>query len=417
MSNGSGLGRRRQLLLGIMLGLLVVLAIEALLQLAYFAQSGSFLFQRVLVPIYEADPVRCFRLRSDLAMTHSTNEFSTSIFTNAQGFRTDASRRAISFAKEPGVTRILVLGPSFAFGWGVDYEQSFATLMGEELRRRGHRVEVINAGVPAQGSAEQLCWLRAEGWRYQPDIVVQVDYSRVGGIAEGCPESLACPVVEAGYVYKQAPTFALHAAAWLKNLGIVFYAFQFQHLFASATPARADGVGKELQAGDVARVDEDDPEILAARFQRYTAFVRSSLGREAPVLFVHIPLAFVVHPEDLPRWRHLGASDATAPRLEAERRIGGLVERGIPIVDTTPALRARAARERTYYWLDIHLTPAGNEAVAEALLPLLEASLPEASRRTAQSPSRARRPASSMTSTSSSRARSSLLPGSAPATT
>jgi len=417
MSDATGSSRTRRLILWMMLALFVVLSVEALLQLAYFAQAGSFLFQRALAPLYEADPVRCFRLKPDLVLAHRTNEFSTDIYTNSQGFRTDAARRAVSLEKEPGVTRILVLGPSFAFGWGVDHEQTFATLVGEELRRRGHRVEVINAGVPSQGSAEQLCWLRAEGWRYRSDIILQVDYSRVGGISEGCPESLTCPVVEDGYLYKEPPTLALHAVAWLKNLGIVFYAFQAQQLFSSKAPPVAHGVGKELRPEDVERAEEDDPEILAARFRRFTAFVHGALGRDLPVLFVHIPLAFVVHPGDLPRWRHFGVSDATGPRLEAERRIAGLAERGIPIVDATPALDARAARERTYYWLDIHLTPAGNEAVAEALLPLLEASLPEGSDRGAQSPSSARSPASSSTSTSSSRARSSLLPGSAPATT
>jgi hypothetical protein len=376
MANEAEFGRKKRILLWVMLALVAVFSIEALLQLAYYAQAGAFLFERALVPLYEPDPVRCFRLKPNLVLTHRTNEFSTDVYTDSHGFRTDASRRDVRLEVEPGVTRILVLGPSFAFGWGVDHEQTFATLVGDELRRRGHRVEVINAGVPSQGSAEQLCWLRTEGWRYHPDVVVQVDYARVGGIAEGCPESLACPVIKDGYLYTQPPTPTLRAVAWLKNLGIVFYSFQLRQLFASAVPPQANSVGKELRPGDVARAEEDDPEILAARFRRYMAFLRSTLGRDVPILFVHIPLAFVVHPGDLPRWRHFGVTDAVAPRLEAERRIAGLSERGISIIDATPNLASRAERDRTYYWLDIHLTAAGNEAVADALLPGLEAKLP-----------------------------------------
>ena len=45
-----------------------------------------------------------------------------------------------------------------------------------------------------------------------------------------------------------------------------------------------------------------------------------------------------------------------------------LDERGIPALDVTDALRAAAGRgDRTYYWLDIHWTQAGNAAAAEAV--------------------------------------------------
>jgi len=42
------------------------------------------------------------------------------------------------------------------------------------------------------------------------------------------------------------------------------------------------------------------------------------------------------------------------------------------VVDTLDRLIERGERERQFFWLDIHLTPAGNATVAEEALPLLQ---------------------------------------------
>jgi len=211
--------------------------------------------------------------------------------------------------------------------------------------------------------------------------VVFADYGRVGGISGVCPERLECPVVKDGLLYSVPPTLALQAIALVKNLGIVWYGFQVQRLLAMGPPPNPDAVGKELRGGDVRAAEEEDPERIALRYRRFVASVRASVGREVPVLFVRIPYSYEVHPEDTPRWRHLGVEDPFAPREEATRRIAELRARGIAIVDAGPDLLDDAAMGRMYYWLDIHLTPAGNAAVAEAALPLLEPVLPGAAAR------------------------------------
>src|SRR5262245_30252165 len=57
--------------------------------------------------------------------------------------------RPRSAAKPAGVFRILVLGDSQLFGWGVGQEESFAPVLESLLAARDpHRFEVLNAGVP-----------------------------------------------------------------------------------------------------------------------------------------------------------------------------------------------------------------------------------------------------------------------------
>lgn len=368
--------RGRKLLFAAILAALVLLCIEGILQIGYRLQAGAFLFERNLVRMFEPDASCCYWNQPNLALEHRTSEFAIHIYTDDEGLRTDASRRGVSPGKDPAVTRILFLGPSFTFGWGSEYEDGFVARTGAMLRARGYAVEVLNAGVPGHLSEYQLCWLRERGDRLRPDIVVFADYGRVGGISGVCPETLECPVVEDGYLYTVPPTLALRAIAVLKNSGIVWYGFQLQRLLASGPPPNPDAVGKELRGADVEAAEEDDPDRIAERYQRFVASVRDSVGREIPVVFVRIPYSFEVHPEDTPRWRHLGVEDPYAPRAEATRRIGALRARGIPIVDAGPDLLAHASDGRMYYWLDIHLTPAGNAAVADALLGLLEPVLP-----------------------------------------
>jgi len=74
----------------------------------------------------------------------------------------------------------MLLGASFAFGWGVDYELSFAGVLQHLLQGGGFarkkKIEIINAGVPAMTMAAQLSWFERIGKGYVPDLVIQLEY-------------------------------------------------------------------------------------------------------------------------------------------------------------------------------------------------------------------------------------------------
>ena len=72
----------------------------------------------------------------------------------------------------PGVPRILVLGESCTFGYGVPYADTFSSQLEELLRERGRNVEVLNAGVIGYTVRQGVERYRAMGRSYQPDFVV-----------------------------------------------------------------------------------------------------------------------------------------------------------------------------------------------------------------------------------------------------
>lgn len=83
---------------------------------------------------------------------------------NSQGLRDQET----SYQKPAGVFRIVLLGDSRSFGFGVPIEKHFSRLLEDYFQN----LEVINLGVDGYGIDQELLYLRAEGFRYQPNLVL-----------------------------------------------------------------------------------------------------------------------------------------------------------------------------------------------------------------------------------------------------
>ena len=319
------------------------------------------------MPIFEADPTRCYRLRTGLAFRHRTPEFDVTIYTNDQGMRTGPARAAVG-DKKPGVFRVLFLGTSYAFGWGSDYEDSYAARIGAGLARRGLDVEVVNLGTPAQTAGPQLCWLRENARRIRPDLVIQTVFANPSVLAASCAQDPECPAVEDGYLVRPGRGPRLWGELG-KRSALVFYGWYVrQRIIAGASRAEAIG-GHPPELGAPA---EEGPDDLRRRYEGFVRSVREAVGEPVEVCFLLIPPAFVVHPKDAARWGPIGAKGEEF-RARARTAAGALEAGGLRFIDATPALEERSGAERMFYWLDTHLTPAGNRVVADLVLSRLGA--------------------------------------------
>ena len=86
---------------------------------------------------------------------------------NSDGFR-DAPRAQ---RKPAGALRILVLGDSVAFGFGVAQEESFPAQLEARLARGG-RAEVLNFGVGGYNPYTEAALLADRGLSFEPDLVL-----------------------------------------------------------------------------------------------------------------------------------------------------------------------------------------------------------------------------------------------------
>ena len=94
-----------------------------------------------------------------------TPQFRTNVRINANGLRD----RPHSYERRDDIERILVLGDSFAWGYGVEESERFSQLL-----EKSQGVEVINAGVSGYSTDQELLWYRNEGIKYETDLVILV---------------------------------------------------------------------------------------------------------------------------------------------------------------------------------------------------------------------------------------------------
>jgi lysophospholipase L1-like esterase len=103
-------------------------------------------------------------------------EYDVSVAINSRGLR---AYEFINYEKPEGVYRVIVLGDSFVEALQVELEESFPQQLGGQITAEtGKQVEVLNAGVGGWGNDQQLLWLKEEGYKYSPDLIVLAVYPR-----------------------------------------------------------------------------------------------------------------------------------------------------------------------------------------------------------------------------------------------
>src|SRR5262249_16420608 len=111
------------------------------------------------------DPQLGWSNASNVRGTLVRSEFSHQLSFNNYGMR----GRDVSLAKPVGLSRIAVLGDSFAWGWGVEESDLFTTIIEREIPN----AEVLNFAVPGYGPVQY--YLQTEKvLSFNPDVVVIV---------------------------------------------------------------------------------------------------------------------------------------------------------------------------------------------------------------------------------------------------
>ena len=122
---------------------------------------------------YVSSGIFAYELRPNWSCRHVSADFDVTVRTNALALR----GAPVARSKSVGSYRILVLGDSFAFGFGVEDAETLPAQLERELGGREAGVEVLNAAVPGWAADQYLLRLQTTALGLEPDLVLLALYS------------------------------------------------------------------------------------------------------------------------------------------------------------------------------------------------------------------------------------------------
>jgi hypothetical protein len=275
-----------------------------------------------------------------------TSEFATHVRVNSKGLRGPEAE----YAKPPDTFRILILGDSFTFALQVDEEQTFVRQLGEDLQvaNTDLHIETINAGADGWNTLNELAWLTAEGYRYNPDLVLLMYF--VGND----PGENADAVGEAEALDRLLPTeddVVRRTRVALSETFATYNLFEYGVL-AKLTDPLMDAEPHERPSRDRADPGRKERgwEISAGLLERFHDF---QVEREIDVMVVGIPTVELMSNPDRP---------ATPLRDISQRA-------GLPVIDLLDPFRdaPEEQRERLYFEKNRHWTGDGHDLAARVV--------------------------------------------------
>lgn len=267
------------------------------------------------------------------AVPHRETGGSFSVSTDANGLR--VPRHPVE--KPAGTRRVMTLGCSTTYGWGVDDAQSYPARLETRLKAAGHSGwEVINGGQPGYTSFQGLWFWDQALASYDPDVVV------IGYVVQDARKA----------AYSDKSQAILQGDARFLKREVLYQSKVYLGLRAlvGAVQVRA----KERPTGDEGGVFRVPPEDYVENLRALVKRVQDAGGE--PILFGY----------PLEREGYTG-EHRRIMRAAAE-------ELGVRHFDPQPQMEEASRRQTLYFETDRgHANARGNDLIAKWVLEYLEA--------------------------------------------
>lgn len=310
---------------------------------------------------------------------------------NAQGFRRSEDT---PLEKPPGVLRVFLMGGSTGYGLRslsqyaqdvypvIRNDETIDHYLEEDLRDAipGHRVEVINAAITSFQSHHHLVYLNQTILKYDPDVIVFLDgFNDYFEWRPGFDQFRDYAYQERAHVFLGEPTLS----AWGYYTGWwLFRKSHFAHVLGKAMKnvslmAGAGGYRPTIVMPDALDGLRDNAERNFVKMVERNSLILEN--EQVPAIFAlqpeiafrqsktFSPLEELIYEEMVSHWpeNYIEFKNAARPivleYLENAAAVGGA--RTIDLTDIYGGI------EGDVYTDYCHLTPRGNERLAEALAP------------------------------------------------
>jgi lysophospholipase L1-like esterase len=318
----------------------------------------------------------------------------TNMRTNSLGFR-DRER---SLARTSQAMRIVALGDSFTWGSGVNYDETFVSLVERGLQAADSRAEVVNLGLVGYQPEEYLSLLATHGLAYQPDLVLINFY-----IGNDLMPAQGAQMIVAGQrrrAHVNGNWFHDHLSwdhwylshdleyTWIMGAALVRRARGESDLgfLAPASTIRADTPDSpaafsgwsprylRMIQGMGDQYLKHDTEAFLSRWNETRAILEKIdvllRGRETPWVLVLLPAEEQVD-QGLKRMylEMLGSAPEQCDFEKPQRLLREWAQgRDVKVIDLTPAFFANVSQRRLFIDNDIHLNRNGHALAASTIL-------------------------------------------------
>ena len=293
--------------------------------------------------------------------------------TGAQRFR---GQQLFALQPPPGIPRIAVLGDSFTFGWGANDDETYPADLERILAKDVGPVEVINAGALGDGTGDEALWYDAWVSGFHPTLVVLTvvpndtddDLARTLFTVDSSGDAHPLTAQQLGGYQHSQRGFArfIQSVPGYEFLG---EHSQFLSLFRRVVSLkiRSNRINQWQEAQGTRAFETVGLPLLAAEVTWLNRRVQQSNAR---LVVTFVPFRDTIYPDP---------SAPKPPIDKATEMIATLTRvcaaNGIPFLDMTPEFVRRAATDkRPLFYMtryDSHPTPAGYQAIADLISPLV----------------------------------------------
>ena len=353
MKNGKKLSKRKRL------AFLAVITVVPAMVIVFLLEISVRIFVPNLKPVQElitpvspdAERLLPF-LRPHYEARVTTYEYVMSMKHNSLGFRDSEHLK-----KRPeDITRVVIIGDSFTYGWGVDQDQTYPALLEPLLDGAGDRqYEIFNMGIPDTGTveAQQIAQI---AMTFDPHIIVLAmlleDRWAVNGndLVDNARKLQGKQAAAAGRQPSAGVLTSIHN-----------FLARNSALYAYIMTRR----GNTMRRQAIGMRENRNREELDAAWELTTGLLAelNARAKAANVTFAVVRCPFYFD----------------AQRDEPDRISTRLTEVGqgleIPVLDLLPGMQ-QLDTDSLYYQRDGHWTPAGNEAAAAIITPFIHSLTP-----------------------------------------
>ena len=299
------------------------------------------------VEIYEPHPQLYWRLKPNQECFTKIDHKPVRV--NSHGTR----GREFSVTKPANTLRIVSLGDSRTFGWGLSEAETYSGLLEKHLQTLfgpGKQIEVINCGVNAWSYPQMNIFFREFALKWQPDLLVVGDANLWTQFSEQNDPVFVKKFLGRVRFKNFLRRFALYH--YIVEVKLKDFYEKHRTKFVPVDP-KQDTLFKEQQQKDPDSFIRESIETLCA----------TGLSNRVPVVLLYQPTQTSL------LGTNANADGVLRAKQQASERLN------IPLLDLTSDLRPRA--KDLYLDADpVHLNAAGNEIIGrrlfEVVRPLLK---------------------------------------------